>query len=80
MQPIYITLSSSGFSPWKLTNLAGPCAQQIGFGIRVTSLSSQYQIDVTTDDPTDVFPSSAVPTIFSASAIGGPATARRIRS
>lgn len=45
---------------------------QIGFGIRVSSLSSQYQIDVTMDDPTNVFPSSAGPTVFSASAIGGP--------
>jgi hypothetical protein len=47
---------------------------QIGFGIRVASLSSQYQIDVTMDDPTNTYPSSAGPTIFSASAIGGPVT------
>lgn len=47
---------------------------QIGFGIRVSSLSSQYQIDVTLDDPTGTYPSSAGPTVFSASAIGGPVT------
>jgi len=46
---------------------------QIGFGIRVSALST-YQIEVTLDDPTGIYPSSAGPTIFSASAIGGPVT------
>lgn len=47
----------------------------IGFGILVASLSSQYTIQVTMDDPTGVFPSSAGPTVFSASAVGGPVVA-----
>jgi hypothetical protein len=48
---------------------------QIGFGIRVSALSSTYQIDVTVDDPTGVYPSSAGPTIFASSAVGGPVIA-----
>ncbi|WP_316159805.1 hypothetical protein [Bradyrhizobium sp. SZCCHNRI20481] len=74
MQPRYVTVSSSGSSPWQSTNWQGQPPIQIGFGIRVTSLSSTYQIDVTIDDPTNTFPSSAGPTVFSASAIGGPVT------
>jgi hypothetical protein len=74
MQPRYITLSSSGSSQWQLTNWQGMPPMMIGFGIRVSALSSTYQLDVTLDDPTGVFPSSAGPTIFSASAIGGPVT------
>lgn len=74
MQPRYITVTSSGSSPWQLTNWHGFPPMQLGFGIRVASLSSQYQIDVTLDDPTSTYPSSAGPTVFSASAIGGPVT------
>lgn len=74
MQPIYVTQTSSGSSPWKLVNWDGYPPMQIGFGIRVASLSSQYQIDVTMDDPSNTYPSSAGPTVFSASAIGGPVT------
>src|SRR4051794_8618343 len=74
MQPRYVTLSSSGVSPWQLTNWHGFAPMQLGFGIRVASLSSQYAIDVTLDDPGTTFASSAGPTTFSASAIGGPAT------
>ncbi|MGJ5027997.1 hypothetical protein ACQR1I_14220 [Bradyrhizobium sp. HKCCYLS2038] len=54
--------------------MQGQPPMQIGFGIRVASLSSTYQVDVTLDDPTNTFPSSAGPTVFSASAIGGPIT------
>jgi len=36
--------------------------------------SAQYHIDVTMDDPTKTYPSSAGPTVSSASAIGGPIT------
>lgn len=74
MQPRYVSVSSSGSSPWQLTNWHSKPPMMLGFGIRVASLSSQYQIDVTMDDPTNVFPSSAGPTVFSASAIGGPLT------
>lgn len=64
MQPIYVTVTSSGSSPWKLTNW------QIGtfniaFGVRTSGLTSNWQIDMTVDDPTNTYPSSAGPTIFS---------------
>ena len=72
MQPIYVTLSSSGSSPWKLTNWQGNPPQQIGFAVTVASLSSQWQIDVTLADPTNTYPSS-VTTVFQASQVGGPA-------
>lgn len=74
MQPRYVTLSSSGVSPWQLTNWQGDPPMMLGFGIAVASLSSQYSLQVTMDDPTNVYPSSAGPTVFSASAIGGPVT------
>ncbi|MCK1480480.1 hypothetical protein IVB27_38550 [Bradyrhizobium sp. 197] len=72
MQPRYITQSSSGSSPWQLVGwYASPI--NIGLAVRVASLSSTWQIDVTMDDPTGVFPSSAGPTIFQSSQLGGPA-------
>lgn len=74
MQPRYLTISSSGVSPWQLTNWQGNPPMHIGFGILVSALSSQYALQVTMDDPTNVYPSSAGPTVFSASAIGGPVT------
>lgn len=71
MQPIYVTVTSTGSSPWKLTNWhAGTF--NISFAARVASLSSQFQLDITFDDPTSVYPSSAGPTIFlSSQAAGG---------
>lgn len=71
MQPRYVTLSSSGSSPWQLVGwYATPI--EIGFATRVSALSSQYQIDVTLDDPTNTYPSSAGPTVFlSSQAEGG---------
>ncbi|WP_315737960.1 hypothetical protein [Bradyrhizobium sp. SZCCHNR1093] len=74
MQPIYVTVSSSGISNWKLTNWQGQPPMHIGFGIAVSGLSSQYSLQVTMDDPTNVYPSSGGPTVFPASAIGGPVT------
>lgn len=75
MQPRYITQTSSGSSPWQITNWHGFPPMQLGFGISVAGLSSRYQIDCTLDDVTGTYPSSATsPTIFSASAIGGPVT------
>ena len=65
MQPIYITQSSSGSSPWKLANwhVTGP--QQFGFAVLSTG-GSNWQIDVTLEDPTAVFPNpnSTSPTAF----------------
>jgi len=71
MQPRYVTVSSSGSSPWQLVNWhAVPI--NIGFASRAASLSSQYQIDITLDDPTGTYPSSAGPTVFlSSQAAGG---------
>jgi hypothetical protein len=64
LQPIYVTVTSSGSSPWKLTNWhANPV--NLGIGVRTSGLTSNWQLDVTLDDPTNTFPSSAGPTIFS---------------
>jgi hypothetical protein len=46
----------------------------IGLAVRVASLSSQWQIDVIMDDVTNTYPSSAGPTVFQSSQVGGPAT------
>jgi hypothetical protein len=71
MQPIYVTVTSSGSSPWKLVNWH-TTPINIGFASKVASLSSQYQIDITMDDPTNTYPSSAGPTVFlSSQAAGG---------
>jgi len=72
MQPIYVTLSSSGSSPWKLTNWHGYPPMSIGFAVTVASLSSRWQIDIMLADPTSVYPST-VSTVFQASQVGGPA-------
>lgn len=71
MQPVYVTVSSSGSSPWRLVNWhVTPI--NLGFATRVSGLSSQYQIDITLDDPSGVYPSSAGPTVFlSSQAAGG---------
>jgi hypothetical protein len=69
MQPRYVTLSSQGSSPWSLVNWH-TTPINIGFGVRTSALSSTWQIDVTMDDPTGVFPSSAGPTIFQSSQVG----------
>ncbi len=71
MQPRYVTLSASGSSPWQLVGwMATPI--NIGFATRVSGLSSQYQIDITLDDVTGTYPSSAGPTVFlSSQAAGG---------
>src|ERR1700757_4886588 len=66
MEPIYVTVTSSGSSPWKLTNWHVR-TMNIGFGVRTNGLSSNWQIDITMDDPTGVYPSSAGPTIFQSS-------------
>lgn len=74
MQPRYVTVTSSGSSPWQLTNWHGSETFQISFSGRTNALSSNWQIDVTLDDPTGVYPSSAgTPLVLASSAFGGPA-------
>ena len=65
MQPQYVTLTSSGSSPWKLANWHSHSLQQFGFAILSTGGSSGT-IDVAMEDPTNVFPSpnSSLPTAF----------------
>ena len=64
MQPIYITLKSSGSSPFKQTNWQ-IVPQQISFTVLSTGGSS-WSIDVCYEDPTGVYPSpiSSAPTLF----------------
>src|SRR5262245_3511706 len=75
VQPIAVTVTSSGSSPWKLTNWQiAPFA--ISFAGRASALSSNWQIDVTLDDPSNVYPSTAgTPLVLASSAVGGPAIA-----
>lgn len=61
MQPVYVTVTPSGSSPWKLTNWHATGLMNIGFGVKTSGLTSTWQVDVTMDDPTNVFPSSAGP-------------------
>ena len=64
MQPIYVTLSSSGSSPWKLINWQ--CTpQQVSFAVLSTGGSS-WSVDITFEDPTGTYPSprSSAPTPF----------------
>jgi hypothetical protein len=73
MQPIYVTVSSSGgtnSSPWKLANWH---VTPINIGIQVQSSGGNWQIDVTLDDPTRAYPnpSSSSPTIFQSSQCAG---------
>jgi hypothetical protein len=63
--PIYVTLTSSGSSPWKLANVHVTSVQQFGFQVNSTG-GSNFQIDATLEDPTGVFPNpnSSSPTTF----------------
>jgi hypothetical protein len=66
--PVYITQSSSGSSPWKLTNWH--CTGQMNIGVSVVSNStSTWQIDYTVDDPSGSFPNptlgASATTVFS---------------
>jgi len=64
MQPIYVTLTSTGTSPWKVVNWQ--CTpQEISFAV-ISSGGSSYFIDVTLEDPTNTYPSpiSSLPTPF----------------
>lgn len=79
MQPRYITLTSSGSSPWMLINWQRTSQFAIGVSVSASG-SSGYQIDVTMDDPQRVFPNPYITltstnpvTIFASSQVGGPA-------
>lgn len=65
MQPQYVTLTSSGSSPWKLANWHSHSLQQFGFAVLSTG-GSNWQIDLALEDPTLVFPNpnSSTPTAF----------------
>jgi hypothetical protein len=55
VQPLYVTLTSTGASPWKLANTA-TTPQQVAFAMLSTGGSSWF-IEVTFEDPTRVYPS-----------------------
>jgi hypothetical protein len=65
MQPIYVTLTSAGSSPWKLTNWQGYPPMMFGFQANSTG-GSNFQIDATLEDPTLTYPNpnSSTPTTF----------------
>jgi hypothetical protein len=65
VQPTYLTLSSSGSSPWKLANWHATSVQQFGFQVNSTG-GSNFQIDATLEDPTGTYPNpnSSTPTTF----------------
>lgn len=54
MQPVYITLSSTGSSPWKLANWQ-TTPQQFGFAV-ISTGGSSWTIDVALEDPTGTYP------------------------
>ena len=67
MQPIYLTQTSSGSSPWKLTNWR---CTPVNIGVSVAcNSSSTFQIDYTLDDVTGSFPNptlgASAPTFLS---------------
>jgi hypothetical protein len=63
--PVYLTLTSSGSSPWKLANWHVTSVQQFGFQVNSTG-GSNFQIDATLEDPTLTYPNpqSSSPTTF----------------
>jgi hypothetical protein len=68
MQPIYLTLTSTGSTPWKQTNWH--CTGPMNIGVSVVGNSSTtWQVDYTVDDPTGAYPNptlgSSSPTVFS---------------
>lgn len=64
MQPRYLTLTSTGSTPWQVTNWqAAP--QQISFAV-ISSGGSSWFISATLEDPTGTYrsPVSSAPTAF----------------
>jgi hypothetical protein len=55
VQPTYLTLTSSGSSPWRQANWYGYSPQQLSFAVLSTGGSS-WSIDMTFEDPTRTFP------------------------
>jgi hypothetical protein len=64
LQPIYVTLSSTGSSPWKLANW-NATPQEISFAV-ISTGGSSYFISATLEDPSGTYPSpnSSAPTGF----------------
>lgn len=72
MQPRYLTLTSSGSTPWQTMSWNSDTPSMIGFAVTVASFTATWQIDVTLADQGGIFPST-VSTVFQASQVGGPA-------
>lgn len=70
--PFLIGTSSVGGTQWKLTNWYGQPPMQIGAALVFSTSANGVtgQIDLTMDDPTQVFPNGAVPTVFNSTAHG----------
>src|SRR5579862_3485462 len=68
MQPVYLSLSSSGSSPWKLTNWHCTGPMNIGVAVACNSTST-WQVDYAVDDVTGTYPNptlgASAPTVFS---------------
>jgi hypothetical protein len=64
MQPLYVTLSSTTPSVWKVANWQAT-PQEISFAV-ISTGGSSYFISATLEDPTGVYPSpnSSAPTAF----------------
>ena len=64
MQPVYVTLKSSGASQWQAPNWQAT-PQQLSFAVLSTGGSS-WSIDITYEDPSGTYPSprSSAPTAF----------------
>ena len=64
MQPRYVTLTSTGSTPWQLVNWH-TTPQQVSIAV-ITASGSSFAISVTYEDPTGVYPSpnSSSPTAF----------------
>ncbi|RXH15229.1 hypothetical protein [Bradyrhizobium guangzhouense] len=64
MQPRYLTLTSTGSTPWQLAPWQAT-PQQISFAV-ISSGGSSYFISATLEDPSRVYPSpvSSTPTAF----------------
>lgn len=61
MQPIYVVATSSGASPWKLTNWHCTGAMNIGVSV-VGNSTSTWALEYTLDDPTGAYPNPTLGT------------------
>jgi hypothetical protein len=69
MQPLYVTLTSTGASPWKLANWQ-TTPQQIAFAMLSTGGSSWF-IEIAFEDPTRVYPSPNSTTVTGFTVLSG---------